>query len=74
MTRIHGRSRRGTRLRMSVPHAQWKRSTFVAGLTLSGIVAPFVIDGAINGDAFEVYVAKVLLPELATLPSCLSRP
>ena len=27
-------------------------------------VAPFVLDGPINRDAFEVYVEKVLVPEL----------
>ena len=36
----------------------------VAGLRLTGLVAPFVLDGPINRDAFEVYVEKVLVPEL----------
>ena len=35
-----------------------------AGLRLTGLVAPFVLDGPINRDAFEVYVEKVLVPEL----------
>jgi len=47
-----------------VPHGHWKTTTFVAGLRLSGIVAPFVLDGAINRIAFETYVEKVLVPEL----------
>lgn len=50
---------------MGVPHGHWKTTTFVAGLTTRGIVTPFVIDGAINRDAFETYVAEVLVPELA---------
>lgn len=50
---------------MGVPHGHWKTTTFVAGLTTRGMIAPFVIDGAINRDAFETYVAKVLVPELA---------
>jgi transposase len=37
----------------------------VAGLRSTGMVAPFVIDGPINRDAFETYVEKVLGPELA---------
>ena len=49
---------------MSVPHGHWKTTTFVAGLRSTGIVAPFVIDGPINRDAFETYVQKVLVPEL----------
>ena len=36
-----------------------------AGLRLSGIAAPFVLDGPINRDAFQVYVDQVLVPELA---------
>ena len=28
------------------------------------MVAPYVVDGPINGDAFEVYVAQILVPEL----------
>jgi transposase len=49
---------------MSVPHGHWKTTTFIAGLRRDGIVAPFVIDGPINRDAFEAYVAQVLVPEL----------
>ena len=50
---------------MSVPHGHWKTTTFVAGLRSAGMVAPFVIDGPINREAFETYVEKVLVPELA---------
>ena len=31
----------------------------------SSLVAPFVLDGPINRDAFEVYAEKVLVPELS---------
>jgi transposase len=64
MARTHGRCRRGERLRASVPHGHWKTTTFVAGLRTTGMVAPYVLDGPINGDAFEVYVAQILVPEL----------
>src|SRR5215208_4182650 len=64
MARRYGRALRGQRLRASVPHGHWKTTTFVAGLRLTGLVAPFVLDGPINRDAFEVYVEKVLVPEL----------
>ena len=49
---------------MSVPHGHWKTTTFVAGLRSDGLIAPFVLDGPINREAFEVYVERVLLPEL----------
>ncbi|HKH26801.1 MAG TPA: IS630 family transposase [Sphingomicrobium sp.] len=64
MARRYGRALRGQRLRASVPHGHWKTTTFVAGLRPTGLVAPFVLDGPINRDAFEVYVDKVLVPEL----------
>jgi transposase len=64
MARRHGRCRRGERLRMAVPHGHWKTTTFVGALTLRGFIAPWVLDGPINRDAFETYVAKVLVPDL----------
>ena len=51
-------------LRPADPSHHWKTTTFVAGLRPTGLVAPFVLDGPINRDAFEVYVDKVLVPEL----------
>jgi transposase len=65
MARRYGRTERGKRLRVGVPHGHWKTTTFVAGLRTTGIVAPFVLDGPINRDAFETYVDCVLVPELA---------
>ena len=47
-----------------MPHGHWKTTTFVGALTLRGFIAPWVLDGPINRDAFETYVAKVLVPEL----------
>jgi transposase len=64
MARTHGRSRRGERLRMGFPHGHRKTTTLVAGLRLDGMVAPMVLDGPINGDWFEAYVAQVLAPAL----------
>lgn len=64
MARTHGRCARGERLRVGVPHGHWKTTTFVAGLRISGIMAPFVLDGPINRNAFETYVEKVLVREL----------
>ena len=64
MARHYGRVARGQRLRAGVPHGHWKTTTLVAGLRLSGIVAPFVLDGPIDRESFETYVEKVLVPEL----------
>ena len=64
MTRSHGRCRKGERLRMGFPHGHRKTTTLVAGLRMSGMVAPMVLDGPINGEWFEAYVREVLVPEL----------
>ena len=45
MTRRYGWAPKGDRLVDAVPHGHWKITTIVAGLTASGVVAPFVIDG-----------------------------
>ena len=42
----------------------WKTTTVVAGLRASGIIAPFVLDGPMTGEAFRAYVEQVLAPEL----------
>ncbi len=64
MTRSHGRCPKGARLRMGFPHGHRKTTTLVAGLRTTGMVAPMVLDGPINGDWFEAYVRQVLVPEL----------
>lgn len=64
MARTHGRALRGERLRAAVPHGHWLTTTFVAGLRNTGMVAPMVLDGPINGSLFQDYVEQVLVPEL----------
>jgi transposase len=64
MARTHGRCPKGQRLRMGFPHGHRKTTTLVAGLRLSGMVAPMVLDGPINGDWFEAYVDQILVPTL----------
>ena len=64
MARRYGRAPRGQRLRMGVPHGHWKTTTFVGALRLTGMTAPMVLDGPINGLAFQAYVDQILVPEL----------
>jgi transposase len=64
MARTRGRALRGERLRAAIPHGHWKTTTFVAGLRNAGMVAPMVLDGPINGIAFQAYVDQVLVPDL----------
>ena len=65
MARLRGRAPRGKRCVASIPHGHWKTTTFTAGLRLAGMVAPMVLDGAMNGEAFIAYVDQVLIPELS---------
>lgn len=64
MTRPRGRSLRGRRLRDSVPHGHWQTTTFLAGLHCTGLRAPLVVDGAINGEIFLAWVKQELVPTL----------
>jgi transposase len=65
MVRTHGRCRCGQRLIGKAPFGHWKTTTFTAGLRCDRIVAPWVLDGPMNGEAFLVYVDKVLVPSLS---------
>jgi len=64
MARTHGRCPRGERLRMGGPHGHRKTTTLVAGLRMTGMIAPMVLDGPINGEWFEAYVRQVLVSDL----------
>ena len=65
MTRTHGRSPRGQRLRAKVPHGKWRTLTFLAALRHDRIDAPCVLDGPINGQSFLAYVEQFLVPTLS---------
>jgi transposase len=65
MARRYGRSLRGERLVMSVPHGHWKTTTFLAGLRHDRIDAPCVIDGPMTGELFLAYVEQFLAPTLS---------
>jgi len=64
MTRTHGRAPQGQRLIAAVPQGRWTTTTFLAGLRASGIIAPCVIDGPINGAVFFAWVVQFLVPTL----------
>lgn len=64
MARTHGRAPRGERCRAPVPHGHWKTTTFVGALTLGGMAAPWVIDGAMDGEMFLLWVKTQLSPLL----------
>lgn len=64
MARLRGRSRRGQRLKARVPAGRWHTQTFIAGLRSDRLTAPWIIDGAIDREAFDTYVETQLAPAL----------
>jgi transposase len=64
MTRIRGWSPRGQPLHAKAPFGHWKTLTFIAGLRNDQIVAPWVLDGPINSEAFNTWIIECLVPVL----------
>lgn len=64
LTRLRGRAPVGQRLEGQAPFGRWQTQTFIAGLTQEALIAPWVIDGAMDGAAFDVYVETQLAPHL----------
>lgn len=55
---------RGERLVDYAPFGHWHTQTFIAGLRHDRITAPWVIQGAINRETFELYIETQLAPTL----------
>lgn len=64
MAPLRGWAARGKRLIGHAPFGHWNTMTFIAALRHDGIVAPWVIDGPINGAGFRTWVEQVLVPDL----------
>jgi transposase len=64
MVRLNGWNPRGERLVADAPMGKWETVTFIAGLRQNGIVAPMLMRGAMNGEAFLAYVEQCLAPIL----------
>lgn len=64
MTPLRGRSLKGDRLLADAPFGKWNTQTFIAGLRCHELIAPWVIEGAINGETFDTYVTTQLAPQL----------
>lgn len=63
-TRRFGRARPGQRVIEGTPDDSGPHYTLVAALGLQGVQAPWMLEGAMDGLAFEVYVGQVLVPTL----------
>jgi transposase len=64
LSRLHGRSPRGTRARASAPFGHWTRVTVLGALGTEGIVGAMSVEAATGAAVFHAYLERVLLPEL----------
>jgi transposase len=64
MTRRYGRATPGQRVVDSVPDNYGTNQTMLAAMSLDGLDAPWVVDGAMNGAIFHCWVTEVLGPTL----------
>jgi transposase len=65
LTPLYARAPRGKRAYGSVPCNRGQNTTLIAGLSLSGMQAPFILEGAVDTLTFEAYVEQVLAPSLS---------
>lgn len=65
MARDYGRAPIGARAEGCRPSDRGGNVTLIAALTPQGIMAPLMIPGSLNGEAFKTYIGQVLLPNLA---------
>jgi transposase len=64
MARRYGWGAKSSRVVDDVPHGHWNTTTFVAALKTTGLTAPTVLDGPMNGKFFLAYVEQQLVPTL----------
>jgi transposase len=64
MVRRYGRATPGQRAVDHVPDNYGVNYTMLAAMGLDGLQAPWVVDGAVNGDIFRWWVRDILCPTL----------
>ena len=64
LTPLYARAPKGQRARGSVPRNRGKNTTLLASLSLEGMGASMIIEGAANATAFEAYLEHILVPSL----------
>ncbi len=64
LTPLYGRAPKGQRVPDSVPRNRGKNTTLIASLSVEGIEASMIIEGAANAVAFEASIEHILVPSL----------
>ena len=60
----YGWGRSSERVVGRAPCGRWESTTFVAGLTETGFIAPLVLNGSMNATVFEAWIEQSLIPAL----------
>ena len=61
----YGRAKDGARCLDTAPGGHWKSMTFIAGLRLNGITAPWCLDKAMTGEVSKTYLRTLLRKAMA---------
>jgi len=64
MSRLFGRSLKGTRAYGTRPCNRGKNVTIIGGISLKGFLASLTFQGGTDAFAFQTYVTEVLVPQL----------
>jgi transposase len=64
LTRRYGRAPRGERITESVPKSYRQQQSIISSMGLDGVTAVFILEGAVDTSAFDVYVERVLRPTM----------
>jgi transposase len=64
LTRLYARAPKGKRAKGSIPRNRGKNVTMISCLTFDGLGESLILDGAANGELFELYIEQFLAPSL----------
>ena len=64
LTRTHARSQLGTRAYAVKPFYRGKKITVIGAISCQRVVALMTIDNSMDSQAFEVFIAQCLVPQL----------
>jgi transposase len=64
LTPLYARAPKGERATDTLPRNRGKHTTLIASLSLEGLGASMILEGAANAAAFEAYVEHFLVPSL----------
>lgn len=64
LTRTHSRSQMGTRAYSFKPFYRGSKVTVIGAISIKKVVALMTMDDSMDGNAFEVFIEKFLVPQL----------